>query len=108
MSGPWATAQLSAWLVIPALVILIGLPSVFSTPGDKKQIVVATPGPLRVLLELVLHGVAVVGAWIVWPTWLAVLATVCVFAALAVGIPRTKWLPRGAPMAVGKGSVGQA
>ena len=108
VSGPWAAAQLFAWLVVPALVILVGLPSVFSTPGDKKQIVVATPGPLRVLLELALHGVAVVGAWIVWPTWLAVLATVCVFAALTVEIPRIKWLLRGAPMAVGKGSVGQA
>ena len=98
VSGPWAAAQLSIWLTIPALVILIGLPSVFSTPGDKRQVVVATPGPLRALLEFVLHAVAVAGAWIVWPAWLAVIATVCVVAALAFGIPRTRWLLRGGPI----------
>ena len=51
VSGPWAASQLSVWVIVPALVLLIGLPSIFSTPGDKRQIVVATPGPLRVLLE---------------------------------------------------------
>ena len=101
MSGPWAAAQLSIWLAIRTQVILIGLPSVFSTLGDKKQALVATPGPLRVLLERALHGVAVASAWIVWPAWLAVVVTVCVVAALAVGIPRTKWLLRSAPMEAG-------
>ena len=55
VSGPWAAAQLSMWLIFPALIILIGLPSVFSTRGDKRHIVVVTPGPLRVLLEIALH-----------------------------------------------------
>ena len=99
VSGPWAAAQASIWLVIPAVIILVGLPATFSTPGDKKQTVVATPGPLRFLLELALHGVAIAGAWIVWLAWLAVAATVFVVAALAVGLPRAKWLLRGAPMA---------
>lgn len=96
-SGPWAVAELSIWFVIPALVVLIGLPAVFSTPGDKKQVIVPTPGPLRVTLELLLHGVAVTGAWIVWPIWLAVAVTICVVAAFVVGTPRTLWLFRGAP-----------
>jgi len=26
VAGPWAIAQISGWLVVPALVILIGLP----------------------------------------------------------------------------------
>ena len=67
----------------------------------KRKRFWATPGPLRVLREIALHGVAIAGAWIVWPVWLAVVATITVIAALAVGIPRTKWLLRGAPMAAG-------
>ena len=97
VSGPWAAVQLSIWLAVPALVVLVGLPSVFSTRGDKKQVIVPTPGPLRLLLELGLHGVAVAGSWIVWPTWVAAVATLVVIAALLVGFPRSKWLLRGAP-----------
>lgn len=94
---PWAAAQVSIWLAIPVLIILVGLPAVFSTPGDKRQIVVATPGPLRVLIELALHVAAVVCVWLVWPAWLALLSTLVVIAAVALGIPRTRWLLRGAP-----------
>ncbi len=96
VAGPWAVAQQSVWFAVPAAVILIGLPAIFSTSGDKKQVVVATPGPLRVLLELALHGVAVTAAWLVWPAWLAVAVMLIVVAALVTGIPRTKWLLRGA------------
>jgi len=102
VAGPWVAGQLSVWQIFPALLILIGLPSVFSTPGDKKQIIVATPGQLRVLLEIVLHLVAVAGAWMVWPAWIACCATIIVLAAIVVGIPRTKWLLGGAPVALGE------
>ena len=78
-------------------VVLVGLPAVFSTVGDKRSVVVATPGPLRVLLELGLHVVAIGAAWVVWPAWLAAAAPVVVGVALATGIPRTMWLLRGAP-----------
>jgi hypothetical protein len=97
VAGTWAVAQWSVWLAVPTLIVLVGLPSVFSTPGDKKQVVVATPGPLRVVLELFLYAVAVAGAWLVWPTWLAGIATAIVVASLVVGMPRTMWLLRGAP-----------
>ena len=97
IAGPWAAGRESIWLAIPVLVVLVGLPSVFSTPGDKRQIIVATPGPLRVLLELVLHVVAVAAAWIAWPAWLAVIVTVVVAANVVLGMPRTRWLLRGAP-----------
>ena len=98
VSGPWAAAEVSIWLTIPVVIALVGFPAVFSTKGDKRQVVVATPGPLRVVIELLLHGVAVAGAWLVWPIWAAVIATVCVVSALGVGIPRTRWLLRGAPV----------
>lgn len=97
VAGPWAVARESVWLAIAALVVLVGLPAVFSTPGDKRWIVVATPGPLRVLLELLLHVVAVASAWVIWPAWLALISTLVVVAAAVVGVPRTKWLLRGAP-----------
>ena len=97
VAGPWAAAQLSPWLIVPVLILLVGLPAIFSTPGDKKQIVVATPGPLRVILELGLHAVAIAAPWVIWPVWLAGAATFVVAAALAAGIPRTLWLLRGAP-----------
>ena len=97
VAGPWAAANQSFWLFIPVATVLVGLPAVFSTVGDKRNVVVATPGPLRVLLELGLHVVAIGAAWVVWPAWLAVAATVAVVVALATGIPRTLWLLRGAP-----------
>lgn len=93
----WVAAGVSLWLVIPVLVVLIGLPTVFSTPGDKRQTIVATPGVLRVLLELTVHVVGVICAWVVLPAWLAAVATIVVIAAVAAGVPRTKWLLQGAP-----------
>jgi hypothetical protein len=97
LAGAWAAAQVSFWLAIPVLVLLVGLPAVFSTPGDKKQVVVATPGPARALLEFGLYSVAVVCVWATWPIWLAIISTVVVFAAVVFGLPRIWWLFRGAP-----------
>jgi hypothetical protein len=79
------------------LLVLIGLPAVFFTTGDKRQVVVATPGPARVLIELLLHFVAAVASWLLWPPVAAVSATMIVAAAIATGLPRLRWLLRGAP-----------
>ncbi len=97
MAGPRAAAQLSPWLIAPALVILVGLPAVFSTVGDKRQVLVATPGPPRLAIELGLHAVAAVAPWLVSPPWAAVAAGAIVLAALAPGVPRARWLLVGAP-----------
>ena len=48
VAGPWAAAHVALWLAVPAAAVLVGLPSVFSTRGDKRQVIVATPGPVRV------------------------------------------------------------
>ena len=96
-----ACAQLAAsyspWLALPALLVVMGLPAVFSTPGDKKKIFVATPGPLRVLLELALFALFIFCFWAVWPAWLAAAATAVVIASIAAGIPRIRWLLQKAP-----------
>ncbi len=54
-------------MVVPALVVLIGLPAVFSTKGDKRQVLVPTPGPLRVVIEILLYAVVAVAPRIIWP-----------------------------------------
>jgi hypothetical protein len=99
IGGPWAAGQVSLWLIVPVLAALMALPGVFSTKGDKRQVVVATPGPIRASIEVFLHVVAVAAAWYVWPLVVAVVATVIVVAALVTGVPRMRWLLRGAPLA---------
>jgi len=96
VAGPWALARVSVFLAVPALLILIGLPSVFSTKNDKHNVVISTPGPVRVLIELLLYSVAAVAPWFVWPKPFAGLATVVVAASLGFGVPRLLWLFRGA------------
>jgi hypothetical protein len=85
-------------MAVPAIIVLVGLPSVFSTKGDKKQIVVATPGPIRILIELFLYAVALGVPWIVWPIPVAEITSIIVVAALIMGVPRLAWLMRGAPV----------
>ncbi len=94
IAGPMAAVELSdnGWAAIPALVVLVAIPAVFSTPGDKKQIVVATPGRFRVLIEFGLHAVAAFGAFITWPTLLAVAAILVVCTSLVAGTSRMLWL----------------
>lgn len=96
VAAPWAAAEESWWLAVPVLVVLVCLPAIFSTPGDKREVVVATPGPIRIGIEVVLHAAAIAGAWLAWPFGVAAIATVAVIAAIFTGIPRLLWLWRGA------------
>ena len=105
IAGPWAVTELTFWLWPPAALLLIGLPAVFSTREDKRHVVVPTPGPVRVLIELLLHCVAIAGAWIAWPALVAALATLVVAAAFVAGSPRLLWLLRGAPAPAGRVSL---
>ena len=97
--GPWAAADLtgSGWSAIPALVVLFCLPALFNTPGDKASTVIATPGPVRILIELVLLAAAVGGAWLVWPAWAGILVSLIGVGMLATGVRRYRWLAEGAP-----------
>lgn len=99
VAGPWAAASLtgSGWVVLPVLVVLVAIPAVFSTPGDKNQIVVATPGPVRVVIEIGLLSIAIAAALVVWPVWAAVLIVVVGFVMLIAGRRRLAWLLSGAP-----------
>ena len=97
IAGPWAMALLSNWLILPSLVFLVGLPAVFSTLNDKRQVVVSTPGAVRVGIELFLYSVAAIAPWFVWPAAASALAVGIVVASVGVGIPRILWLAEGAP-----------
>jgi len=97
VAGPWAASAWASWLVLPVLVVLVGLPAVFSTRNDKRQVVIATPGPVRVAIELLLYAVAAVAPWFVWPQAISAVCAAIVILSIGFGLPRMRWLVRGAP-----------
>jgi hypothetical protein len=94
VAGPWAAAEAvgSGWVAAPALVVLVGLPAVFNTPGDKKTTGVATPGSVRVAIEMLLVIVAVTAAFTVWPWWAGTAVVACGLAMVFASVPRYRWL----------------
>ncbi len=98
VAGPWAIARISGWLVVPSLCLLVAIPGVFSTPNDKRNIVIATSGRMRILIEMGLFGVAAGAPWFVWPAPVAALCAGVAVLALLTGIPRLRWLWAGAPL----------
>jgi len=98
VAGPWAVADAvgSGWAAVPAVVVLLGLPALFNTPGDKKTTGVPTPGPIRILIELVLLAAAIAGAWMVWSPWAAVAVSLAGVLMVITGIRRYRWLAKGA------------
>lgn len=89
---PWALARVSVAMAVVAVIVLITLPTVFSTPGDKRQVIVAVPGTVTIAVMLVQFAAAVAGAWFAWPVWAAVPVTVLVAIAVAAELPRWRWL----------------
>gem|GEM_PF-3118161 len=98
---PWGLASYSvAWSVV-AVLVLIGLPTVFGTPGDKKHVTVAVPGAVTIALMVLQLAGAVWGARMVLPHW--AFAAVCILAAVTVvaEIPRWRWLAGASSRSVG-------
>ncbi|MBO4258184.1 hypothetical protein [Streptomyces griseorubiginosus] len=95
VATPWALWPHSWALSALSLVVLIGLPAVLSTPGDKENVVVAVPGRVTVLFVLLELGAAVASAWWIWPVWAAVPVTLLAAAALVTERPRWRWLLSG-------------
>ncbi|MER6398770.1 hypothetical protein ABT263_22370 [Kitasatospora sp. NPDC001603] len=89
VATPWALADYSWLLATLSVLALIGLPTLFSTPGDKANVVVAVPGWATILLVLLQLAAAVVSSWLAWPAWVAALVTV--LAAATLFTERRRW-----------------
>jgi hypothetical protein len=100
VATPWALSGRSWLLAALAVVILIGLPTLFATPGDKAQVIIPVPGPVTILLVLLQLAAAVISAWLVWPLWAAVLVWLLATATLVTERRRWRWLVSGDPQTV--------
>jgi hypothetical protein len=92
VATPWALAGHSWLLAALSLVVLIGLPTCFSTPGDKAKVIVAVPGWVTILLVLLQLVAAVVSSWIAWPAWAAIVVSVLAAATVVTERHRWRWL----------------
>ena len=95
---PWALAPHSVVLAVLSVVVLIGLPTVFATPGDKSQLLVAVPGAGTIALVVPQLAAAVVSSWPAWPAWpppVAVGVSVLALACAVAELPRWRGLLAG-------------
>lgn len=92
VATPWALAGHSWLLAGLSVLALIGLPTLFSTPGDKANVIVAVPGWATILLVLLQIAAAVTCSWLAWPAWAAVPATVLAAGTLVTERRRWRWL----------------
>jgi hypothetical protein len=92
VATPWALAPFSIPLAVASVVVLIGLPTVFQTPGDKPRVMVAVPGVVTVVLVLLQLVAAVVASWVAWPLVVAVVVTGLAVACVVTEQPRRRWL----------------
>jgi hypothetical protein len=74
--------------------LLIGLPALFSTPGDRPSgvAIVPVPGVVTILLVLLQLAAAATAAWVLGPMWLAGGVTVLCVAVTITEQPRWRWL----------------
>src|SRR6478735_894327 len=88
VAAPWALASWSWAAAVLLLVVLVALPATFNVPGDKRHAGHPVSGRVRIGIELLLTGAAVLGAWVAWPTWAGVAVTVLAAAFLGLGLRR--------------------
>jgi len=93
---PWALWPHSPALAIGAVMLLIGLPAVFNTPGDRPGggALVPVPGVVTILLLLVQLAAATTAAWVIWPWWVAATVTALCLIVPVTEQPRWRRLAR--------------
>lgn len=94
VATPWALAPHSVALAVLSVVLLIGLPTVLATPGDKKQVIVPVPGAVTIVLVLVQLVAAAVSSWVAWPPVAGVIVTVLAVVTAVMELPRWRRLAR--------------
>ncbi|MEU6668016.1 hypothetical protein [Streptomyces sp. NPDC046727] len=95
VATPWALASHSWLLAALSVVLLIGLPTCFSTPGDKAHVIIAVPGWVTILLVLLQLAAAVASSWMAWPAWAAGIVTMTAVITLVTERRRWRWLASG-------------
>ncbi|MEV0644165.1 hypothetical protein AB0I28_02765 [Phytomonospora sp. NPDC050363] len=86
---PWALVPVSIPLAVLAVIVLIGLPTVFQTPGDKPRVMVPAPGYVTVGLLVLQLAAGIAAAWLAW--WPPVAAVVTLLAAVTVVTEMRRW-----------------
>ncbi|AWT43428.1 MULTISPECIES: hypothetical protein [Streptomyces] len=93
VATPWALAPHSWVLAVLSVVVLIGLPTVFTTPGDKPHNgMVPVPGWVTIALVLLQLVAAVISSWVAWPAWAAVVVSALAAVCLVTERRRWQWL----------------
>lgn len=92
VATPWALASHSVVLAVVSVVVLIGLPTIFATPGDKARVIVPVPGWGTILLVVLQLAAAAVAAWFAWPVGVAIVVWVLVAACVVTELPRWRRL----------------
>jgi len=97
----WVVVPLALWprsalLAIGAVVLLIGLPTLFSTPGDRPGgvTIVPVPGVVTILLVLLQLAAATTAAWALGPRWPAWGVTALCVIVTVIEQPRWRRLVR--------------
>jgi hypothetical protein len=91
---PWALWTHSTVLAIGAVVLLIVLPVIFGTPGDRPggSPLVPVPGVVTILLVLIQLVAATTAAWALGPWWAAVAVTLLCLIVTGTEQSRWRWL----------------
>ncbi|RJL20847.1 hypothetical protein [Bailinhaonella thermotolerans] len=92
VAAPWALAPYSPWLAALSVVVLIALPTIFATPGDKAHVIVPVPGPVTIALVILHQAVAAAASWAAWPPVAATAATAVALATTCTELPRWRAL----------------
>jgi hypothetical protein len=90
---PWAMHRFGWAAAVAALLVLVGLPAVVGTPGDRPfDPPVPIPGAAMLVLVLLEAAAAAVSPWFAWPLWAAAVSTGLTATSLALEFPRHRWL----------------
>ncbi|MEV0586400.1 hypothetical protein [Nonomuraea sp. NPDC050310] len=92
VATPWALWSTSVPLAVLSVLLLIGLPTVFATPGSRPHVLVPVPGWVTVGLVVLQIAAAVVCAWLIWIPLLASATTLLAAVTVASELPRWRWL----------------
>lgn len=89
---PWAVADTSIVLGVFVGLAMVAVPTVFTTPGDKRQVLVPVSGKVTIALVAVHILAALYGSWSAWPVWVAIPTTAVALMTIVTEMPRWRWL----------------